>query len=85
MFIEPTDTDIIFLGQLIKLGNQAEEILRTSVVQAAPVAENTFSNLYIFKDCLSLFQILSFCLCIILLCFRTPYNKGHLYVQQHTL
>nr|CAH0108656.1 unnamed protein product [Daphnia galeata] len=37
------------IAELIKLGNQAEEILRTSVIQAAPVAENTF-RLHITKD-----------------------------------
>ncbi|KAI9564436.1 hypothetical protein GHT06_008175 [Daphnia sinensis] len=35
--------------ELIKFGNEAEEILRTSVVQASPVAENTF-RLHITKD-----------------------------------
>lgn len=41
----PSDT--LFFWQLIKLGNQAEEILRTSVVQVTPTEENTFSNLYL--------------------------------------
>ncbi|EFX88561.1 hypothetical protein DAPPUDRAFT_310790 [Daphnia pulex] len=37
------------IAELIKLGHQAEEILRTSVVQVTPTAENTF-RLHITKD-----------------------------------